>query len=40
MFVKHYAPGGNKARKTFFSFKVSQGHKVIDFVFIWKIVIN
>ena len=30
VFVKHYAPGGNKAKKDILSFKVSQGDKAID----------
>ena len=30
VFVKHYTPSSNKVQKAFFSFKVSQGHKVID----------
>ena len=31
MFVKHYAPGGNKVRKNYFKHKSNnEGQKVID----------
>ena len=40
MFVKHFAPNGNKVWKAIFSTKVSQGHKVIDIVVIWKSIIS
>ena len=41
MFVKHYAPVGNKVQKSYFQHKSqSQGHKVIDLGFNRKGIIS
>ena len=40
MFVKHYAPGGNKVQKSYFQRKGQiQDHKVIGRGVIWKGII-
>ena len=41
VFVKHYAPGGNKVQKSYFQFQgQSQGYKDIDLGVIWKGIIS
>ena len=41
VFVKHYYPGSNKVRKSYFSMKgQSEDHKVIGLDVIWKGIIS